>query len=118
MPSARSLPEAMWARDAVTVSMTSGICPPSTSVIDCPEALYLTANSGACACCTNCANTTWAVVLGRPTLRVSGLDLARAIRSPMPLVLRSDCVVLMTMGSRPIIATDSKSRAGLKPRPV
>ena len=58
-----SLPLTMWGRAAVTVSITSGICPPSTSVIDCADALYFTLKSGACADFTNCANTTLAVVL-------------------------------------------------------
>ena len=81
------------------------------SVSACPEDLYFTPNKGASAIFTNCANTTFAVVLGKPTFSDSGLALASATNFATPLTGKSTAEVLITIGSKPIIATESKSVA-------
>ncbi|MNT89450.1 hypothetical protein D3C72_2301790 [compost metagenome] len=82
------------------------------SVSDWPDALYLTANSGACADFTNSANTTCAVVLGSPTFNAFGCERARSINCATLLAGRSAAEVQITIGSRPIMATPAKSVTG------
>src|SRR5688500_19986066 len=80
-----SFPLSISGRDAVTVSMVNGICPPITSVIALLDPLYGTPNSGALLRSLRNSNTRRAVVLGRAISTDLAFALAAANKSATEL---------------------------------
>ena len=109
-----SLPLSISGRDAVTVSIVNGICPPITSVIELLDPLYGTPNSGALLRSFRNSNTRRAVVLGSAMSTDLGFAFAAANSSATELT-GAVGLAEITIGNVPVRMIGSKSFSASKP---